>query len=73
VLTVIDPAVVPAIRTRPRRTLGVTIALVAGTLLGTALVYVGAFRSRVRRDGAPDYVDFQAAWDEARGRARHSS
>ncbi|MEO7138254.1 MAG: Wzz/FepE/Etk N-terminal domain-containing protein [Gemmatimonadales bacterium] len=73
VLTVIDPAVVPAIRTRPRRTLGVILALVAGTILGAALVYVGAYRSRARRESAPDYVDFQAAWDEARGRSRRSS
>lgn len=73
VLTVIDPAVPPAVRTRPRRVLGVIIALIAGTLLGVVLVYMGAFRSRVRRDSAPDYVDFQAALDEARGRSRRSS
>ena len=73
VLTVIDPAVPPAMRSRPRRVLGVTVALIVGGLLGIALVYVGAFRSRVRRDSPPDYVDFQKAWDEARGRTRRSS
>jgi len=73
VLTVIDPAVPPALRSRPRRVLGVSVALIVGGLLGIALVYIGAFRSRVRRDSPPDYVDFQAAWDEARGRSRRSS
>ncbi len=73
VLTVIDPAVPPAMRSSPRRVLGVTVALVVGALLGVALVYLGAFRSRVRRDSTPDYVDFQAAWDEARGRSRRTS
>ncbi len=73
VLTVIDPAVPPAMRSSPRRVVGVTVALIVGGLLGVALVYIGAFRSRVRRDSTPDYVDFQAAWDEARGRSRRSS
>jgi uncharacterized protein involved in exopolysaccharide biosynthesis len=73
VLTVIDPAVPPVMRSRPRRVLGVTVALLLGGLLGIGLAYVGAFRSRVRRDSPPDYVDFQAAWDEARGRSRRSS
>jgi uncharacterized protein involved in exopolysaccharide biosynthesis len=72
VLTVIDPAVSPAMRSRPRRVLGVTVALLVGGLLGVALVYIGAFRSRVKRDSPPDYVDFQAAWDEARGQTRRS-
>ena len=73
VLTVIDPAVPPSMRSRPKRVLGVTVALIVGGLLGIALVYIGAFRHRVRRDATPDYVDFQAAWDEARGRSRRSS
>lgn len=72
VLTVVDPAVVPAIRTRPKRFLGTTIAFSVGALLGIALVYLNAFRTRIRRDSAPDYVDFQAALQEASGRARRS-
>ena len=72
VLTVIDPAVPPAMRSRPRRVLGVTVALIVGGLLGVALVYVGAFRRRVKRDSPPDYVDFQTAWGEARGQSRRS-
>lgn len=72
VLTVVDPAVPPATRTRPKRMLGTAIALVVGTLFGITLVYLGAFRARIRRDSAPDYVDFQAALQEARGRGRRS-
>ncbi len=73
VLTVVDPAVAPARRTRPKRALGTLIALVTGTLIGIGLVYLDAYRNRVRRNSAPDYVDFQAALHEARGRARRST
>jgi uncharacterized protein involved in exopolysaccharide biosynthesis len=73
VLTVVDPAVAPAQRTRPKRVLGTTLAMLAGGVLGMIAVYAGAFRNRVRRDSAPDYLDFQAAWDEATGRSRRLS
>lgn len=69
VLTVVDPAVPPAKRSRPRRALGVTLAFAVGTVLGIALVYVGVFRRRVRRDRSPDYVEFQAALDDVRGKS----
>ena len=72
VLTVVDSAVPPALRTRPKRTLGTAIALVVGALLGVGLVYLSAYRARIRRDSAPDYVDFRAALQEARGRVRRS-
>ncbi|HET6777782.1 MAG TPA: Wzz/FepE/Etk N-terminal domain-containing protein [Gemmatimonadales bacterium] len=69
VLTVVDPAVPPAKRSRPRRALGVTLAFAAGSVLGISLVYLGIFRRRVRRDRSPDYMEFQAALDEVRGRS----
>lgn len=69
VLTVVDPAVPPAKRSRPRRTLGVTLAFAAGTVLGISLVYLGVFRRRVRRDRSRDYMEFQAALNEVRGRS----
>ena len=69
VLTVVDPAVPPAKRSRPRRALGVTLAFTAGTVLGISLVYLGVFRRRVRRDRSPDYMEFQAALDEVRGKS----
>ena len=72
VLTVVDPAVPPAKRSRPRRALGVTLAFAAGTVLGIALVYLGVFRRRVRHDRSPDYVEFQAALNEVRGRSAGS-
>lgn len=72
VLTVVDPAVPPALRSRPKRTLGTVVAFVVGALLGVGLVYLSAFRARIRRESAPDYVDFRAALQEARGRARRS-
>lgn len=67
VITVVDPAVAPAKRTRPRRTLGVSLAFVGGAVLGIAMVYLGVYRRRVRREAAPDYMAFQAALEEARG------
>jgi uncharacterized protein involved in exopolysaccharide biosynthesis len=68
VLTVVDPAVPPSQRSRPRRTLGVILAFGVGTVLGISLVYLGVFRRRVRRDRASDYLEFRAALDEARRR-----
>ena len=72
VLTVVDPAVAPAKRTRPRRALGVSLAFVLGTVLGISMVYLGVYRRRVRREAAPDYMAFQAAVEEARGRFARS-
>jgi uncharacterized protein involved in exopolysaccharide biosynthesis len=69
VLTVVDPAIPPVQRSRPRRTLGVVLALAVGTVLGICLVYLEVFRRRVRRDRSPDYMEFQATLDEVRGKS----
>ena len=66
VLTVIDSAVAPVRPTRPRRVLGIAAALVVGTVLGVALAYAAAARARVREAPTDDYLEFRAAWDEAR-------
>lgn len=45
VLTVIDPAIPPILRTRPRRTLGVVVAGILGLLAGAAAAYVMEYRA----------------------------
>lgn len=66
VLTVIDPAVPPAKRTRPRRTLGVLVAFLVSGLVGTAAAYVVDLRARGRWRGRSDYRELQEAWEEAK-------
>jgi tyrosine-protein kinase Etk/Wzc len=70
VLTVVDSAVAPFRRASPRRTLGVLVAAVAGTILGVALAYVANARDRARAHPRPDYLEFREAWDAARRGAR---
>jgi tyrosine-protein kinase Etk/Wzc len=66
VLTVIDSAVPPASRTRPRRTLGTIVAGILASLVGVALAYGLEWRSRARSENRPDYQELQEAWTEAR-------
>jgi tyrosine-protein kinase Etk/Wzc len=66
VLTVIDSAVAPVKRTRPRRMLGVLIAFMVGGLIGTAAAYVVDLRARGRWRGRSDYRELQEAWEEAK-------
>jgi uncharacterized protein involved in exopolysaccharide biosynthesis len=66
VLTVIDPAVPPVKRTRPRRTLGVLIALLVSGLVGAAAAYVVDLRARGRLGAKSDYRELQEAWEEAK-------
>ena len=66
VLTVVDSAVAPFRRSSPKRTVGVLIALVLGTLVGMAAAYVVDFRARAVPEQHPDYLAMQQAWAEAR-------
>jgi uncharacterized protein involved in exopolysaccharide biosynthesis len=66
VLTVIDPAVPPALRTRPRIVLGTIVACLLAGLLGVVLAYAIDFRMRARSEARPDYEQLREAWNEAR-------
>jgi uncharacterized protein involved in exopolysaccharide biosynthesis len=66
VLTVIDSAVAPFRRSRPKRVLGVLLALSGGTLLGIAIAYVVDFRKRAASEHHPDYLALRDAWAQAR-------
>jgi uncharacterized protein involved in exopolysaccharide biosynthesis len=66
VLTVIDSAVTPFRRSRPKRTLGVLIALVVGSLVGIAAAYMVDFRRRATPGHHPDYLAMREAWTQAR-------
>lgn len=66
VLTVIDSAVPPIQRTRPRRTLGVLIALLVSSLIGIAVAYIVDLRATGRLNRRSDYRELQEAWEEAR-------
>ena len=66
VLTVIDPAVPPVMRTRPRRILGTIVGGLLAGMLGIALAYAIDFRKKARSEARPDYRELQEAWSEAR-------
>jgi uncharacterized protein involved in exopolysaccharide biosynthesis len=66
VLTVIDSAVPPTLRTRPRRTLGTIVAGLLAGLAGVAAAYALDFRARARSQRRPDYEALRTAWNEAR-------
>jgi len=66
VLTVIDSAVPPVLRTRPRRVIGTIIAGLLAGLVGVVVAYGVEFRRRARAQGRPDYRAMQEAWKEAR-------
>jgi uncharacterized protein involved in exopolysaccharide biosynthesis len=72
VLTVIDSAIPPFRRSRPKRTLGVLLALSAGTLLGIGIAYVADFRKRAASEHHPDYLALRDAWAQARRELGHS-
>lgn len=65
VLTVVDSAVAPIRRSSPRRTLGVIIAGLVGTMLGVGLAYLASQRARHREPRA-DYLEFREALETAR-------
>lgn len=66
VLTVVDSAIAPFRRTSPRRTLGVLIATVVGTMVGIGMAYVATARDRARAEPGPDYLEFREALATAR-------
>jgi uncharacterized protein involved in exopolysaccharide biosynthesis len=66
VLTVIDPAVPPVMRTRPRLLVGTIVAGLLAGLLGVVLAYAIDFRMRARSEARPDYEQLREAWNEAR-------
>jgi uncharacterized protein involved in exopolysaccharide biosynthesis len=66
VLTVVDSAVAPFRRSRPRRTVGVLMALALGTVVGIAVAYVVDFRRRAAPEQHPDYLAMREAWAQAR-------
>jgi tyrosine-protein kinase Etk/Wzc len=66
VLTVVDSAVAPFRRSRPRRTVGVLMALALGTAVGIAVAYVVDFRRRAAPEQHPDYLAMREAWAQAR-------
>ena len=66
VLTVVDSATAPFRRTSPRRTLGVLIATIIGTMIGIGLAYIVTARDRARAAPRPDYLEFREALAAAR-------
>jgi uncharacterized protein involved in exopolysaccharide biosynthesis len=66
VLTVIDSAVPPVLRSRPRRVLGTVIAAFLAALVGVVAAYVLELRARARSQGRADYQSLREAWQGAR-------
>lgn len=66
VFTVIDTAVPPKQRSRPRRTLQVMLALVLGTLISVPSAFVAQYFRRARLDQDPDYRELTAVLQRVR-------
>lgn len=66
VLTVIDSAVPPVMRTRPRRMVGTVVAGILAGLVGVVLAYAFDYRKKARSEARSDYRELQEAWTEAR-------
>jgi hypothetical protein len=66
VLTVIDPAVPPVLRTRPRRLVGTIIAGLLAALAGVVVAYALDYRQHARSQNRPDYEAMRQALEEAR-------
>ena len=66
VLTLVDSAVAPFQRSRPKRTIGVIIAFILGGLLGAVAAYAVDFRKRAAPEQNPDYLAMREAWAQAR-------
>lgn len=66
VITVIDPAVPPQQRSKPRRRLNVILALLLGGMVGVFWAFGAEYVDRVQRDGNEEYRQFR----ELVGRAR---
>lgn len=60
VITVIEPAVPPQQRSRPRRTVMVSLAFLLGEMLGVFAAFGSEYLARVRREDADRYADFRA-------------
>lgn len=60
VITVIEPAVAPQKRSRPRRTVMVSLAFLLGGMLGVFASFGAEYLARVRREDADRYADFRA-------------
>ena len=67
VLTVIDRAEPPALKSFPKRTISVLVSLVFGVVLGIGLAYLAEAQRRVRPETRADYREFLAAVGEVRG------
>ncbi len=66
VLTVIDSAVPPVLRSRPRRLLGTLIAALLAAIVGVGAAYFLELRARARSQGRADYQALKEAWQGAR-------
>ena len=67
VFTVIEAAIPPQERSRPRRTLQVLLALVVGTLISVPWAFAAQHFERARHDGDADYREFSALLERVRG------
>jgi uncharacterized protein involved in exopolysaccharide biosynthesis len=67
VITTIDSAVVPDVRSAPRPVLNTAIAILIGGVIAFILVFLLEQRGRVGRS-APEDRSFRQAWNAARGR-----
>lgn len=73
VITVIDPAVPPQQRSKPKRKLLVVLAFVLSGMVGVFWAFGAGYVERVRRDDDGEYREFRGLVERAREEARQGA
>lgn len=60
VITVVDHAEAPKMRSKPRRKLMVVLAILFGGMVGAGMAFVAEYFDRARRSGRDDYLEFRS-------------
>jgi uncharacterized protein involved in exopolysaccharide biosynthesis len=68
VITVVDPAVPPEMKSRPRRRLLVIFAAVAAGLAAIGWAFVADYLRKLQAAGDPDYAAIRVEWQRVAGR-----
>ena len=70
VITVIDEAVPPQEKHRPRRKIIVVLSFMIACWIAAAHVFIKEYQDNARESGNPDFAEFSKRWEEVKQEAR---